>query len=203
MEPGFCNLNNGEKDTSADCKPRIALRCLSSIKMEPDMRFLLWAIVFTNHRLEVEVENIPGRGSGPWQAGGKIAWSGEFDDNVDRFYDSPLYLGSLGLSEFDGGLGQLSQRKHLLDFLSQEIKLEVFICFSPRWTWWASCSQCASSTRRRPLGSSWLTNPTTRSPPSSSTFSGPTIASVDFDPRLSQLQSQNWYHFQVLPTSLW
>ena len=45
-----------------------------------------------------------------------------------------IYLGSLGLSEFDGGLGQLSQRKHLLDFLSQEIKLEVFICFSPRWT---------------------------------------------------------------------
>ena len=96
-------------------------------------------------------------------------------------------LGSLGLSEFDGGLGQLSQRKHLLDFLSQEIKLEVFICFSPRWTWWVSCSQCASSTRRRRLGSSWLTSPTTRSPPSSSTFSGPTIASVDFDPRLSQL----------------
>ena len=45
MEPGFCNLNNGEKDTSADCRPRIALRCFPSIKMEPDIPFLLWAIV--------------------------------------------------------------------------------------------------------------------------------------------------------------
>ena len=52
MEPGFCNLNNGEKDTSADYRPRIALRCLSSIKMESNICFLLCAIVFTNHRLE-------------------------------------------------------------------------------------------------------------------------------------------------------
>ena len=192
MEPGFCNLNNGEKDTSADCRPRIALRCLSSIKMEPDMRFLLWAIVFTNHRLEVEVEKFQAEEAARGKLEAKLPGQVSLMTMLTVF-TTPLciYLGSLGLSEFDGGLGQLSQRKHLLDFLSQEIKLEVFICFSPRWTWWVSCSQCASSTRRRRLGSSWLTNPTTRSPPSSSTFSGPTIASVDFDPRLSQLQSQN------------
>ena len=78
--------------------------------------------------MEVEVEKFQAEEA----ARGKL--EAKLPGQVSLMTPLCIDLGSLGLSEFDGGLGQLSQRKHLLDFLSQEIKLEVFICFSPRWT---------------------------------------------------------------------